>query len=428
MAYEIDPNTGRVVWRGPGEDPGIVLPRSLGQATPERQLGYLQSQAGRMDTAPDVPQLPRYAQNLSPAQREAILRQQYELAGIPFPEPPAPSGARDFERAGAWTSEAPPDAAAPSVDVAGALADLFANMDTTAAGGGYTPQFIDTSAAEAMLPLTQTAEERAALEQLLADLEGRAAAGVQAVRTGWESVRALNSAAAEKARQLAAEAGPRAASLWIDAANNALALSRQAAEAMGTFAGMQGVNISPTSGVQNIAALMAAQAPRAQALAERLGIISSEDIASQGRTAAMMGEAYAGDITRQALIMANDARVAHNERVMNRIAGNQTAIANMRFQAATANAQMANQAAQFAASRAATAGTPAARRQQVLDLAADIEALGTMGDSGIALLAQAYGFDIETARRLIEDTKAGIIDWTTESGIAAATARAAGNG
>lgn len=425
MAYQID-ESGNVVWVGPGPDPGIQLPRSLGQATPEQRLGYLESQLGRRDDRPDVPQLPRFAGSLSPAEQEAILRRQYELAGLPFPEPPAPSEARDWERAGAWTTQAAPDVEAPSADVAAALADLFAGT-TTEAAGGYRPTFIDTSAAEAMLPLEATPQEVAALEQLLADLEGRAAAGIEAVRAGWDSVRQFNTAAAERARQLAADAGPRAAQLWIDAANNALTLSRQAGEALANFAGMQQVNISPTAGVQNIAALIAAQAPRAQALAERLGVISAEDIAAQGRTAAMMGEAYAADVTRQALIMANDARVAHNNRVMDRVAKNQATIANMRFQAGVTNAQIANQAAQFAASQVATAGTPAARRQQVLDLAADIEALGTMGESGIALLAQAYGFDTETARRLIEDTKAGIIDWTTESGIAAATARAAGN-
>lgn len=422
MAYTIDPNTGQVVWSGPGPDPGIQLPRSLGSATAEQQLGYLQDRAAREAerNAPQLPQLPAYAGSLPRAQQEAILRQQYEMRGLPFPGlPGAPTGgARDWERRGGYTTQTAPTAGGMSDDASAALVDMFARMGAGGGGGGgYRPQFVDTRAAESMLPLTETEAERSAIQSLLDDLAARAGAATTAVRTGWDMVRSANEAAAAKARQMAAEAGPEAARLWTDAANQALRLSAQAAEAMGQFAGMQSVNVSPTRGVQNIAALMAAQAPRAQQLAERLGIISAEDIAAQSRTAAMMGEAYAGEIQRTSIIQAKDALAKHNERVLSRIAANQTAIANMRFQAAQTNAQIANSAAQFAASRAEQIGL--SPRQ----LVEDINLFGTV-EFGNIMLADLYGFSPEIAQQIIDGTKNKIIDWAQQQATAELTSRA----
>jgi hypothetical protein len=281
---------------------------------------------------------------------------------------------------------------------------------------------VDTRFAESVLPLTETPEERAALQAILDDLQARAEAGTTAVRTGWEQVRAVNSAAADKARQMAQEAGPEAARLWIDAANQALTLSSQAAQGLAQFGGMQSVNISPTGGVMNIAALMAAQAPRAQQLAERMGLISAEDIASQARTASMMGEAYAGEIQRTSLIQANNARMAHNERVMSRIASNQQAIAQMRFGASQTNAQIANSAAQFAAQQAAVGS--ANPRQRIREFVEDVETFGTV-EGGAALLAQLYGLTPEAAQQIIDGTKSGIIDWARQQGLLEAQIAAA---
>jgi hypothetical protein len=213
---------------------------------------------------------------------------------------------------------------------------------------------------------------------------------------------------------MAVEAGPEAARLWIDAANQALTLASQAAQGLAQFGGMQSVNISPTGGVMNISALMAAQAPRAQQLAERMGLISAEDIAGQARTASMMGEAYAGEIQRTAIIQANNARMAHNERVMNRISSNQQAIAQMRFGAAQTNAQIANSAAQFAATQAAANSTDP--RQRIRELVQDIETFGTV-QGGADLLAGLYNIPKEVAQQLIDGTKAGIIDWARQQGM-----------
>jgi len=280
---------------------------------------------------------------------------------------------------------------------------------------GYTPSLVDTSAAERMFILEQTPEEQAALDFALADLEARATAGTQAVRQGWSQVQAVNSAAAAKAAEMARNSGPEAAQLWLDAANNALTLAAQAGEVLATTPGMQRVNISPTAGAERISALLAAEAPRAQALAERLGLASAEEIAAQSRTAAMMGEAYAGDIQRTLLIEANGTRQEHNERVLNRIAAERQAVGQMRFQAAQTNAQLLSQAAAQAASGSTT---NEGRRNAVGNLISDvrefanIDPLESEPRNGISLLMGLYDWmDAATARGLILGAREGTLDW-----------------
>jgi hypothetical protein len=282
-------------------------------------------------------------------------------------------------------------------------------------GPGYAPSLVDTAAAEALLRYEQTPEERAALEQLLQDLEFRAEAGTAAVRTGWQDVQAINGAAAQKAARMAQQAGPDAARLWIDAANTALNLSAQAAEVLATTPGMQRVNISPSAGSERIAALLAAQAPRAQALAERMGLASAEEIAAQARTAGMMGEAYAGEIQRTALIQASQARQAHNAQVLERTARERQMGAEMRFGAAQTNAQLLSQAAAQAASGARD---PQTARERTNEFIADVrnfanaDPLDAAPTNGIALLRSAYPWlDPEAARNFILGARSGTIDF-----------------
>ena len=276
-------------------------------------------------------------------------------------------------------------------------------------GPGYTPSLVDTAAAEALLRYEQTPEERAALDQLLQDLEFRAEAGTAAVRTGWQDVQAINGAAAQKAARMAQQAGPEAARLWIDAANTVLTLSAQAADAMGSIAGMQRVNVSPTAGSGRIAALLAAEAPRAQALAERMGLATSEQIASQARTAGMMGEAYAGEIQRTSLIQANNARQAHNKQVFDRISEERQLGAQMRFNAATTNAELLSQAAAQAASGARD---PQTARERVMQLVDDIDRVATFENpaQGAALLANIYNIEPAVLSELIRSARQGTLD------------------
>jgi hypothetical protein len=128
----------------------------------------------------------------------------------------------------------------------------------------------------------------------------------------------------------------------------------------------------------------------------------------------MMGEAYAGEIQRTSLIQANNARMEHNKRVMDRIAANQTQIASMRASAATTNAQIANSAAQFAATQAAAGSNNP--RQRIREFVEDIETFGTVGN-GADLLAGLYGLTSQDAQKLIDDTKSGIVDWTRIMGM-----------
>jgi len=254
------------------------------------------------------------------------------------------------------------------------------------------------------------------LEQLLQDLDFRAEAGTTAVRTGWQDVQRINSAAADKAAQMAREAGPEAARLWIDAANTVLSLSAQAADALGSTAGMQRVNISPTAGSGRIAALLAAEAPRAQALAERMGLATSEQIASQARTAGMMGEAFAGEIQRTALIQANNARQAHNAQVFARISEERQLGATMRFNAAQTNAQLLSTAAAQAASGATTEQQRQARiRQLVADVRefANIDPQGSAPVNAISILMGLHPIDENTARGLILGARQGTLDWAS---------------
>jgi len=290
------------------------------------------------------------------------------------------------------------------------LSALFADM-TPAGGAGYRPSLVDTRAAEEMFRLYETPEESAALAQLLADLDARGLAGTEAVRGGWSQVQEINSAAAAKAAQMARDAGPEASRLWSEAADAVRNLSAQAAGVLGTTPGMQRVNISPTAGSERIAALLAAEAPRAQQLAERMGMASSEQIAAQARTAGMMGEAYAGEIQRTVLIQANAARQAHNQRVLDRVNAERQAVAQMRFQAATTNAQLLSTAAAAAAAGAKDAPT---RRERILEFTNDIERLATFENvaDGASLLLQIYpNLNAEEAGRLINSAKQGLLDY-----------------
>jgi hypothetical protein len=292
------------------------------------------------------------------------------------------------------------------------LAGIFPDTVPT----GYRPSLVDTSAAESLLRYEQTPEEQAALDQLLQDLDFRAEAGTAAVRTGWQDVQRINSAAADKAAQMVREAGPEAARLWVDAANTVLTLSAQAADVLGSTAGMQRVNISPTAGSGRIAALLAAEAPRAQALAERMGLASSEQIAAQARTAGMMGEAFAGEIQRTSLIQANNARQAHNAQVLARISEERQLGAQMRFQAATTNAQLLSTAAAAAVSGVTSEEQ---RRSRVRNLVSDVREFANIDEqdaepvNGIAALMGIYGLDVDTARGLIMGSRQGTLDWTT---------------
>jgi hypothetical protein len=129
----------------------------------------------------------------------------------------------------------------------------------------------------------------------------------------------------------------------------------------------------------------------------------------------MMGEAYAGDITRTMLIQANQVRQSHNQRVLDRIADQKKLAAQMSFQAAQTNAQLLSSAA---AQAAAGATTPERRREAVRNLIADVREFANIDrleadpKNAIGALMGIYDWmDAETASALILGSREGTLDW-----------------
>jgi len=432
MPYDID-SEGNIVWVEDEPTGGQRVYGLINERTPLGQAILANRAAGRPGLlAPPPPGTPAYEESLV-AQEEVPGRLSWEDVSryVPY------SGLYSDDLAP--TTLSAPQAPAPisfsledEESLAEALSLALGAGDSTVTGGGptgYSPSFVDLTAAEAMLPLTQTPEEEAALQQMLADLQQRGEQGIQAVRSGWEGVRAVNQAAADKARRMAAEAGPEAARLWVDAANNALTFARQTADAFTNMAGMQRVNISPTGGAQNIASLLAAQAPRARSFAERMGLVSAQDIASQARTAAMMGEAYAGEITRTVLQQAQEARAAHNQRVLDRIAANRQTIAGLRASAATTNAQIANSAAQFAATQAAARARTPEQRIAAVETFYDLVDKLAVNPQGASMLINAYPeLSPAAANQILEAQRQGTLERMREEGLVEAEIRTAAGG
>jgi hypothetical protein len=412
--WQIDEN-GNVVWvEGATRSDLADTPRVFGFLNPAGGLGQqilgsrAAGQSGFTAVSPDPAAGP-----LAPRQpRTFSAWEDVPVVTLPSVTPSDPIGSSVTPSWWERTDTRPTTGPRPSgdgIDLSGLFTD-----EPAGAGPGYTPSLVDTAAAEALLRFDQSPEERAALEQLLQDLDFRAEAATTAVRTGWQDVQRINAAAADKAARMAREAGPEAARMWVDAANTVLNLSAQSAAALGSTPGMQSVNISPSAGSDRIAALLAAEAPRARQLAERMGMATSEQIAAQARTAGMMGEAFAGDIQRTALIQASNARSAHNERVLKRISEERQLGAQMRFQAAQTNAQLLSTAA---AAAAQGARTPDERRDRVRNLVSDVREFANIDPqsgeprNGIAALMGIYGFDADTARNLILGARQGTLDW-----------------
>lgn len=214
-------------------------------------------------------------------------------------------------------------------------------------GGGYTP----VSVSRDLFRLAETPEEEALLARELADIEARREAGVGAVTSGWAQVARTNAAAAEKARSEVARYGSEASAAWMDAAARAEELASQRAQQSGQFAGRQSINISPTGGAEDFIAFMQAQAPAAQQYAERTQETLASDLDWMAGLAGSQGQAYAGDLQRQAAQMAFQSARDHNRAVQERINAERMALADMEFRAASTNAQLAQAAQQNGGAR-----------------------------------------------------------------------------
>lgn len=219
-----------------------------------------------------------------------------------------------------------------------ALVEALGSQD----GGGYTPVTVDRS----LFRLAQTPEEEALLARELADIEARRAAGTEALGAGWAQVARTNAAAAEKARREVVQFGDAAAAAWTDAAARATELAAQRAQAAGSAAGRQSINVSPTGGAEDFIAFMQAQAPAARQFAERTQGTLAADLDWMANLGTAQGQAYQGELQRQANVMAFERAREHNRAVQERIAAERMALADMEFRAASTNAQLAQAAAQ----------------------------------------------------------------------------------
>jgi hypothetical protein len=250
-----------------------------------------------------------------------------------------------------------------------------------------------------LFQLSETPEEAAMLASEMADIEARRAAGDIALREGWGKVRSANAAAADKARLMSVQAGEGAAASWSQAAQQARDLAAQRAEAAGQFEGRAGVDVDPEGGAADFIGFMESQAPAERRFAERQQEILGSDLDWMAGMAGSQGEAYAGDLRRQANVLSFERAREHNLRVQERTSGERMMLAQMEMQAQATNAQLAAQAGQF---------DPFAQLNNMVGAAA------VMGNPG--LLAQQLGITPAQAQQMINNFLRG-----TQATVQAAT-------
>jgi hypothetical protein len=263
-------------------------------------------------------------------------------------------------------------------------------------GGGYTPVSVQRD----LFRLQQTPEEQALLDRELADIEARRSAGTEALGAGWSQLSQANAAAAEKARQQVMQYGDAAAAAWTDAANRARQLAAQRAEAAGAVTGRQSINVSPSGGAADFIAFMESQAPAAGQFAQRTQETLASDLDWMASTAGAQGQAYQGELQRQANVMAFERAREHNRVVQERIAAERMALANMEFQAASTNAQLAQAAAR-------QSGSSANDIYQAQRLAIINDPTG--GSGAAAILASLLGLPAAAAQQLARQAASGSI-------------------
>lgn len=283
--------------------------------------------------------------------------------------------------------------AAPAEDWT-ALIEALGNLG--GGGGGFTPVSVQRD----LFQLAETPEEQALLARELADIEARRAAGTQALGASWSQLSQANAAAAEKARQQVIQYGDTAAAAWTDAANRARALAAERAQAAGAAAGRQSINVSPTGGAADFIAFMESQAPAARQFAGRTQETLASDLDWLASTAGAQGQAYQGELQRQANVMAFERAREHNRAVQERIAAERMALADMEFRAASTNAQLAQAAAQ-------KSGASANQIYQAQRLALINDPSG--GPAAAAILASLLGIPAESAQQLARSAAGGTL-------------------
>jgi len=263
-------------------------------------------------------------------------------------------------------------------------AEIFAALDGQGGGPGVR---VDRS----LFNLQETPEEAAMLAREMAEIQRRQAEGDVALRSAWGNVQTANTAAAERARAMAAQSGTAAAAVWSQAAQQARDLAAQRAQAAGQFSGRAGIDIDPEGGASDWVSFMESQAPAEQRFAERQQEILGSDLDWMAGMAGAQGEAFASDLRRQANVMSFERAREHNLRVQDRIGQERMMLAQMELQAQSTNAQLASQ-------RGSTV-------ERVLSL---LPTIAQSGPQGPALLAAATGIPPEIAAAIARSYGSGI--------------------
>jgi hypothetical protein len=239
--------------------------------------------------------------------------------------------------------------------------------------------------------LQETPEEAAFLAREMAEIQRRQSEGDVALRSAWGNVQTANTAAAERARAMAAQSGSAAAAVWSQAAQQARELAAQRAQAAGQFEGRAGIDIDPEGGAGDFIRFMESQAPAEQRFAERQQQILGSDLDWMAGMAGAQGEAFASDLRRQANVMSFERAREHNLRVQDRIGQERMTLAQMELQAQATNASLAAQRGSL--------------EERVLSLLPTITQAGPLGP---ALLAAATGIPPEVAAAIARSYGSGI--------------------
>jgi hypothetical protein len=208
------------------------------------------------------------------------------------------------------------------------------NIFAALSGGAGDGVRVDRS----LFNLQETPEEAAMLAREMAEIQRRQAEGDVALRAGWGNVQAANSAAAERARAMAAQSGEQAAAVWSQAAQQARDLAAQRAQAAGQFEGRAGIDVDPEGGASDWVSFMESQAPAERRFAERQQEMLGSDLDWMAGMAGAQGQAFAADLGRQANVMSFERAREHNLRVQDRISQERMTLAQLEQQAQIANA------------------------------------------------------------------------------------------
>lgn len=216
------------------------------------------------------------------------------------------------------------------------------NLPDAAGGGGGTGVAsipgIDMSFLENLMPLS---DYEIALDNEIANIEGRAGAYAQAMDVEWQRISSVNLAAVEKAERLAAAAGEEGYEAWDRAAQGALDVTNTRNAALLQMAGGMPQVEGPGGAAEDFARFAEAAGTAEQQLQQTLGENRAEDYRYLSQVAGQTGAAYQGEIARAEQDATYAAVARHNERV----AARNQMIASMQFQAAMQQQQLAAQAA-----------------------------------------------------------------------------------